>query len=228
MSLKGKTCVAGKSRLRPARAHLMLLLVPSLVFMFSAGLRGAPADSRGTPQNTNRATDPGLRGGPPGAGSPVAGLTSNQLAFFTAGEADFNEIDSVSGTISGTGKGLGPRFNAEGCAQCHAQPAVGGTSPITNPHAAGRLLCCDPRTARQTPGAVPGISGTDCRRSARAGPGGIRRNRAGRSAGDRAGNRLRRTYPHGHRGRLQGAQGTAASRREAWLGADRSALRKHR
>jgi CxxC motif-containing protein (DUF1111 family) len=40
----------------------------------------------------------------------------------------FMEVDSVSGTIEG-GKGLGPTFNGSGCAQCHAQPAVGGSSP---------------------------------------------------------------------------------------------------
>ena len=44
------------------------------------------------------------------------------------------EVDSVSGTISGEeGSGLGPTFNGNGCAQCHAFPAVGGSSPITNP-----------------------------------------------------------------------------------------------
>jgi CxxC motif-containing protein (DUF1111 family) len=46
----------------------------------------------------------------------------------------FEEIDSVSGTITNEdGVGLGPRFNSNGCATCHAQPAVGGTSPATNP-----------------------------------------------------------------------------------------------
>ena len=44
------------------------------------------------------------------------------------------EVDSVSGTISGEeGSGLGPTFNGNGCAQCHAYPAAGGSSPITNP-----------------------------------------------------------------------------------------------
>jgi CxxC motif-containing protein (DUF1111 family) len=32
--------------------------------------------------------------------------------------------------------GLGPRFNLDSCAGCHAQPAVGGTSPSTNPQIA--------------------------------------------------------------------------------------------
>ena len=47
------------------------------------------------------------------------------------------ELDSVSGTISGEeGAGLGPTFNGTGCAQCHAQPAVGGSSPMINPQVA--------------------------------------------------------------------------------------------
>src|SRR5262249_7603176 len=34
------------------------------------------------------------------------------------------------------GRGLGPRFNMNQCAGCHAQPAPGGTSPFTNPQVA--------------------------------------------------------------------------------------------
>ena len=46
----------------------------------------------------------------------------------------FMEVDSVSGTISGEGgSGLGPTFNGNSCAQCRAFPAVGGSSPATNP-----------------------------------------------------------------------------------------------
>jgi len=48
--------------------------------------------------------------------------------------SDFMEVDSVSGTISGEGgSGLGPTFSGNSCAQCHAFPAVGGSSPATNP-----------------------------------------------------------------------------------------------
>ena len=79
------------------------------------------------------ATDPGVRGGPPGAGRQIPGLTDNQKAFFLAGMADFNQLQSVKGTVANTGPGLGPRFNGESCGQCHAQPAIGGTSPSTNP-----------------------------------------------------------------------------------------------
>ena len=31
---------------------------------------------------------------------------------------------------------MGPRFNLDGCAGCHLQPAVGGTSPAVNPQVA--------------------------------------------------------------------------------------------
>jgi CxxC motif-containing protein (DUF1111 family) len=77
-------------------------------------------------------TDPGPRGGTAGAGNPVAGLTTNQLANFNEALDVFSEVDSVSGTIAGEdGKGLGPTFNGNSCAQCHAEPAVGGSSPGT-------------------------------------------------------------------------------------------------
>jgi CxxC motif-containing protein (DUF1111 family) len=96
--------------------------------MFVAGVQGGTANQH--------ATDPGVRGGPPAAGAPIAGLTANQLSFFTTGQGTFAEVDSVSGTVPNTGKGLGPRFNAESCAQCHAQPSLGGTSPAVNPQVA--------------------------------------------------------------------------------------------
>src|SRR5262249_2828574 len=47
------------------------------------------------------------------------------------------EVDSVSGTLAGEGgKGLGPVFNGNSCAQCHAAPAMGGSSPSVNPQVA--------------------------------------------------------------------------------------------
>ncbi len=40
------------------------------------------------------------------------------------------EIDSVSGTFqTDTGVGLGPTFNSDGCATCHSEPGVLGSSP---------------------------------------------------------------------------------------------------
>jgi CxxC motif-containing protein (DUF1111 family) len=81
-------------------------------------------------------SDPGVRGGTAGAGQPLSSVAANNpitsLDFFNDGLARFSEVDSVSGTIE-AGAGLGPRFNSRSCAFCHAQPAVGGTSPFTNP-----------------------------------------------------------------------------------------------
>ncbi len=74
--------------------------------------------------------DPGPRSGPPAAGSFYPTLNANEQAFFNEAQQRFQEIDSVSGGIAGeTGVGLGPAFNGNSCAQCHAQPAVGGSSP---------------------------------------------------------------------------------------------------
>src|SRR5437764_14174776 len=92
-------------------------------------------------------TDPGPRGGAPGAGGPLGSVTRNECidkppgnggsacdiqAFFNDAQGRFQEVDSVSGAIE-PGIGLGPRFNSRACALCHAQPAVGGTSPANNP-----------------------------------------------------------------------------------------------
>jgi len=77
--------------------------------------------------------DPGPQGGPPDAGRPLQGLSPTELATFQEGLKRFIEVDSVSGTEPGaTGTGLGPRFNLNGCAGCHVQPAIGGSSPAGN------------------------------------------------------------------------------------------------
>src|SRR5258706_15530909 len=80
-------------------------------------------------QFATRASDPGVRGGAAGGGGQLAGLTSNQAAFFASGLADFNSAEDVP-------DGLGPRMNLDSCGGCHLQPAVGGTSPFVNPPAA--------------------------------------------------------------------------------------------
>src|SRR5215467_14543129 len=80
-------------------------------------------------------SDPGVRGGAAGAGGPLASVAANanDLAFFNAGLDQFNELQVVQG---GEANGLGPRFNLDSCAGCHAQPAVGGTAPAVNPEVA--------------------------------------------------------------------------------------------
>ena len=98
-------------------------------------------------------TDPGVR--PTTVGSDTAGkpfpdtnkggpLTNDQNAFWKAGQTQFEQFLSVTGTAldpkgNPTGLGLGPRFNAESCASCHVQPAVGGTSPFVNPQVAAAI-----------------------------------------------------------------------------------------
>ena len=79
--------------------------------------------------------DPGPRSGPPAAGSFYPTLNTNEQNFFTQAQLRFQEVDSVLGSISGeTGVGLGPTFNGNSCAQCHAQPTIGGSSPgLTSP-----------------------------------------------------------------------------------------------
>ena len=122
--------------------------------------------------------DPGVRGGPAGAVGAIPGLTPQQQLFFNDGLDRFQEIDSVSGTIPGTGSGLGPRFNLDQCSGCHLQPAVGGTSPSTNPQATvGQKNCapgatCNPRDLSftflpNTPFAQPFISSSGPVREAR-------------------------------------------------------------
>jgi CxxC motif-containing protein (DUF1111 family) len=74
--------------------------------------------------------DPGVRGGPAGAGTPLKGLTADETAFFQDGLARFADIEVVTG---GANNGLGPRFNSNQCFSCHSQPSEGGTSPAQNP-----------------------------------------------------------------------------------------------
>ncbi len=75
------------------------------------------------------ARDPGVRGGAPGAGGHLPGLSAGEIAFFETGKEDFAEAEGVA-------DGLGPRFNLDSCGGCHAQPATGGTSPAINPQVA--------------------------------------------------------------------------------------------
>jgi len=94
---------------------LATVLYTSLIAIGSTGLLQAQKD-------------PGPRGGPAAAGGPYHNLTPAEMTFFGQATARFMEVDSVSGTIE-DGSGLGPTFNGNSCAQCHAQPALGGSGP---------------------------------------------------------------------------------------------------
>jgi CxxC motif-containing protein (DUF1111 family) len=92
----------------------------------SAQSRHHQGNGNHDPSPSSGAVDPGVRGGPPGAGGPIGGLTAAEQAFFTAAQARFQVIETVPA-------GLGPGFNELSCASCHIAPAVGGASPATNP-----------------------------------------------------------------------------------------------
>src|SRR5207249_3224335 len=106
-------------------AKLILVVLAALVLGAAALLQAQTA----TTTAAFRASDPGVRGDPPGAGGPFLTLTTRQLEFFLAGQDEFADTDGVD-------DGLGPRMNLDSCAGCHAQPAVGGTSPLANPQVA--------------------------------------------------------------------------------------------
>ncbi len=74
------------------------------------------------------AKDPGVRGGPLGAGGSIAGMTANQATDFSGFKGIFTETNGA-----GTTFGLGPGFDSNSCGSCHAFPAAGGSSPKTNP-----------------------------------------------------------------------------------------------
>jgi len=77
----------------------------------------------------SKAVDPGVRPLPAAAGGALPGLGADEKAFFDAAKVIFMEVDTVP-------DGLGPRFNLDSCAGCHAFPAVGGSSPEANPQVA--------------------------------------------------------------------------------------------
>ncbi len=76
------------------------------------------------------AIDPGPRPGPSGAGNLIKGLSNSEVTPANLGKTQFQVVHNVTGTGE---IGLGPRFDSNSCASCHAQPATGGSSPSTNP-----------------------------------------------------------------------------------------------
>ena len=83
-------------------------------------------------QSFGGARDPGVRGGPAGAGGPLARIVGTPaLAYFMAGQEEFDEAEG-----EGVEEGLGPRMNLDRCGGCHLQPAIGGSSPAVNPQVA--------------------------------------------------------------------------------------------
>ncbi len=119
-----------------------------------AGIAGALLGAVAMPTAALAQSDPGVRGGPPGAGGPLpklipgGGSQANQPGFFQAAQVFFKSVFSVTGSLDDAGQGginvgvtnggpgLGPQLNLNSCGGCHAQPAAGGTSPSVNPEVA--------------------------------------------------------------------------------------------
>ncbi len=100
---------------------IFLASVPATITFVQAGGK-AGASATVTPH------DPGVRTDAVDAGQPLPNLsqTTGARAFFLNGQTRFEEVEDVQG---GANNGLGPRFNSNQCASCHAQPNVGGSSP---------------------------------------------------------------------------------------------------
>jgi CxxC motif-containing protein (DUF1111 family) len=112
---------------------------------------GGSGQQTSSPNSNQGPQDPGVRGGPAGAGGTFHPIDNTSAAgnqadqdFFLQSKVVFQEVVSVSGTIAGTtGGGLGPAFNQNSCANCHAQPAIGGSSPAVNPQVANNFAHLD-------------------------------------------------------------------------------------
>jgi CxxC motif-containing protein (DUF1111 family) len=92
-------------------------------------------------------TDPGVQAASRGTGNALAAVANDDggnnpglNSFFADGLSRFQDVESVSGSPTNN-NGLGPRFNFNSCAGCHAQPSVGGTGPAVNPQFAGIGSC---------------------------------------------------------------------------------------
>jgi Di-haem oxidoreductase, putative peroxidase len=122
MELREKRMGKRNRKLKTAQASATALCIAAaLVAMMSAVLWAQSS-----------AKDPGVRGGPAGAGQFQNGLTSNEKLSEPAFSAQFGKTAVVTGGPV-VGNGLGPRFNSNSCQSCHAQPAAGGSSPTHNP-----------------------------------------------------------------------------------------------
>jgi Di-haem oxidoreductase, putative peroxidase len=98
--------------------------------------------------------DPGVRPGPPGAGTPLAALTPIELEMFNEGLQRAIQLEAVCDDCSDltlgsfidpskanlvtqtNSSGLGTRFNGDQCTVCHSQPALGGSGGFLVPNPA--------------------------------------------------------------------------------------------
>jgi CxxC motif-containing protein (DUF1111 family) len=108
---------------------LLLLLAAGATSFMPKSVKGS---NTCTPSPCPTATDPGARPLPAAAGGFLGTLSANEVQIEPSITAEFDRVHDVIVT-SPTDGGLGPRFNSNSCASCHAYPAVGGSSPPSNP-----------------------------------------------------------------------------------------------
>src|SRR5260221_457643 len=96
--------------------------------------------------------DRGVRGGAPGAGAPLPGLTAVEVALFNESLQRAIQLEAVcdgcpdltlgaftdpqrANLVTQTNSaGLGARFNGDQCTVCHNQPALGGSGGFMVPN----------------------------------------------------------------------------------------------
>src|SRR6185503_4989003 len=89
-------------------------------------------------QGADDVRDPGIRTAGFKPVEIMPNLTSTERSLARKGQEAFVRISSVRGDeiIPESEVGLGPTFNLDSCAGCHAHPSPGGSSPIKNPQVA--------------------------------------------------------------------------------------------
>src|SRR5690242_12598578 len=90
------------------RAVVRRLSMPTSAIAVSAGIALFAFQVKVSSQSGFVARDPGVRGGDPGAGMPLPGLTPQELGYFNAGKGEFEEAEEIS-------EGIGPRMNLDSC-----------------------------------------------------------------------------------------------------------------
>ncbi|MBV9867941.1 MAG: hypothetical protein JO316_21510 [Abitibacteriaceae bacterium] len=130
MNRVGKTVIASSLvvgsglawnlKIAPLRAEPPSGLVP----LQSGSLDANGATLREQQRAVRHQPRPRLMAPPTGTakfGDPLRGLTTAQLAAFTAGKDEFTNVETIE-------SGLGPIFNESSCVACHFTGATGGAS----------------------------------------------------------------------------------------------------
>src|SRR5262249_54102743 len=110
---RGRRCGERATHTSPFRTfdvpQKSTLSIAGVMLGMVAWSQSAPAQtSHGTVPSgrSGQTLDPGVRGGAPGAGAPLPGLSQNELNFFYAAKDVFSESESVP---RGVGAALQPR-----------------------------------------------------------------------------------------------------------------------